>query len=112
MRIATYVLLLLLLLTYWSPGVQADELYTTMYGGTDGYCGATTASGETFDCGAFTAASNVYPLGTVLSICFDSCATVVVNDRCGGCGLDLSPAAAEATGVLYDGPGVAEITVL
>lgn len=91
---------------------QSDELWTSFYGGADGYCGSTTASGDVFDCGAYTAASNLYAFGEVLEVCYNGCVDVVVNDRCGACGLDLSPVAADAIGITADGPAVTEVTPL
>lgn len=110
------VLLLVALTTcalfFYASAAHADQLFTTYYGGTDGYCGQTMANGEPYDCSAFTAASNVYALGTQLLVCYEGCVEVVVTDRCGGCGLDLSMAAAEVSGIMYGGPGLTEITVL
>lgn len=95
-----------------ASAARADELLTTFYGGVDGYCGGITASGEVYDCGGYTAATNVYALGTMLEVCYEGCVTVRVNDRCGGCGLDLSMAAAADIGIDLYGPAVTEITVL
>lgn len=89
----------------------AEPVLTSFYGGTDGYCGALTASGEVYDCEGMTAAHLYLPFGTVLEVCFDACATVTVTDRC-ACALDLSLAAAKATGVATAGVGVTEVTVL
>lgn len=88
---------------------MAEPVWTTYYGGTDGYCGLVTASAEVYDCGGYTAASPYLPLGSLVEVCYDGCVTVRVNDRC-ACGLDLSVAAADAIGL--PGSAVAEVTVL
>jgi rare lipoprotein A len=98
----------LMLGIYTAGAAQAQEMFTTYYG--PGYCGNTTASGDVFDCGAMTAAHPHLPFGTVLEVCYDECATVTVNDR--GPTLDLSPAAAELSGILHSGTGVAEVKIL
>lgn len=72
---------------------EASAMDATVYGSTDGYAGAVTASGDT--CCDHNAASPNLPFGTPLTICYASCTTVIVNDRC-LCSLDVGyPAAAE-----------------
>ena len=75
-------------------------LRTTYYGQEDGYgvdCPrlCVTASGEHFDPDGFTAASNLFPLGTRLNVCWEGrCVRVRVNDRGGpAIEIDLSRAA-------------------
>lgn len=88
---------------------RTEPMWTTFYGGTDGYCGKTMANGMPYDCSAFTAASPSLPLGSEVLACFDGCVQVVITDRC-ACGLDLSMAAADAIGL--PGSGIAEVTRL
>ena len=70
------------------------------YGMGDGFHGQTTASGETFNTYALTAAHRTLPLGTRLRVTHgDRSVTVRVNDRgpyVGGRDLDLSYAAFKA----------------
>lgn len=83
---------------------------TTYYGTTDGYAGGITASGDIMDPQGFTAAHPYLPLGTVVTVCWEGCVDVVINDR--GSVLDLTPAAAEAIGMLEEGVVDADVTVL
>lgn len=63
-----------------------------------------TASGDVFESHDYTAASNVYPFGTYLTVCHEGCVTVVVTDTGGfGHDLDLSLGAAEAIGMVEEG---------
>lgn len=90
---------------------MAEPMWVTQYGGSDGYCGLVTASGETYDCGAYTAASPYLAFGTLVRITYAGNSTVVrVNDRCGECSLDLSLAAGTAIGL--PGADLAEVEVL
>lgn len=82
---------------------------TSYYGTTDGYAGGITASGSVMDPESFTAAHPYLPLGTVVTVCWEGCVDVVINDR-GSC-LDLTPAAAEAIGMLEEGVVDADVTV-
>lgn len=82
---------------------------TSYYGTTDGYAGGITASGDVMDPGSFTAAHPYLPLGTVVTVCWEGCVDVVINDR--GSVLDLTPAAAEAIGMLEEGVVDADVTV-
>lgn len=71
----------------------AQAMDATIYGSTDGYAGQTTASGDI--CCDHNAASPDIPFGTTLTVCYDGCTDVVVNDRC-NCSLDIGyPAAVE-----------------
>ena len=73
-----------------------DEVLVTYYGIDDGYgvqCPqrCVTASGERFHPYGLTAATNLFPLGTRLRVCYGgACVEVRVNDTCGSCSLDLS----------------------
>lgn len=106
-RLLAIGITILILLALSSPA-QASPEYTTYYG--PGYCGNTTASGDTFDCSLLSAAHPTYEFGTKLLVCWDECVVVEVTDR--GPNLDLSPAAATRCGLLYTGPGQAEVTLL
>lgn len=90
---------------------MAEPMWVTQYGGSDGYCGLVTSSGEVFDCGAYTAASPYLPFGTLVRVTYGDNSTIVrVNDRCGECYLDLSPAAGAVIGL--PGADVADVEVL
>lgn len=82
--------------------------------------GRQTASGEIFDMNIFSAASNVFPLGTWLAISrpgSDKCITLKVNDRMAESTgarriLDLSLAAAKSLGMLAKGVAQVEARIL
>jgi rare lipoprotein A (peptidoglycan hydrolase) len=84
----------------------------SFYGGGDGTDGGPTASGETFDANALTAASRTLPFNTLLNVCYQGrCVVVRINDRgpfIDGRILDLSLAAARAIGM--EEVGVAYVT--
>jgi rare lipoprotein A len=84
----------------------------SFYGGGDGTDGGPTASGETFDANALTAASPTLPFDTLLNVCYqERCVVVRINDRgpfVGGRILDLSARAAQLIGM--EQVGVAPIT--
>ncbi len=64
--------------------------------------GSLTASGVPFDPEGYTAASLTYPLGTELTVCFESCVVVTVDDRgpyVAGRDIDVSLGAARAIGL-------------
>jgi len=75
----------------------------SFYGGSDGLDGGPTASGETFDANALTAASPTLPFDTLLNVCYQQqCVVVRINDRgpfVGGRILDLSARAAQLIGM-------------
>lgn len=74
--------------------------------------GSITASGDVFDPEGFTAAVpyNTYPFGTILTVCYDGCVDVVVNDTTGCCtDIDLALGAARAIGLTEAGKD--EVTV-
>jgi rare lipoprotein A (peptidoglycan hydrolase) len=82
--------------------------------------GKPTASGEIFDMNIFSAASNVFPLGTWLAISrpgSDKCITLKVNDRMAASTgakriLDLSLSAAKSLGILAKGVAQVEARIL
>jgi rare lipoprotein A len=86
----------------------AALMIATFYG--EEYGGGLTASGEVFDPYGYTAASNIYPMGTELLVCYDGCVAVVVNDV--GPGLDISKGAALAIGMVDAGRAPVDVTVL
>lgn len=99
-----------LMLAYgYVKDAEADVMDTTYYD--SAYIGGITSSGTTHT-GGFQAATNIYPPGTVLQVCWEGCAVVVVDDTCGACGLDLGIAAAQAIGMVEEGRVPAEVTVL
>lgn len=67
------------------------NLFATYY--SDYFHGRRMANGQIFSQHSNSVASNVFKLGTRLSICYrGKCVTGVVRDRCGSCGIDLSKA--------------------
>jgi rare lipoprotein A len=87
------------------PGLRGQASF---YG--NGFQGRRTATGERFDVRQFTAASNRFPLGTLLAVRRldkDLCAIVKVNDRMHGKHrkriIDVSRSAAEYLGMLRAG---------
>lgn len=92
--------------------VHAQESgIASVYGGQDGLCGHTTASGERFNCSALTAASRHFRLGSHVRVCHgERCVRLRINDRgpyVRGRIIDLSPASARALGVR----GLGRVTV-
>lgn len=84
--------------------VKAKPVMAGWYG--PNHLGRKTASGEKFDPDALTAAHASLPLGSVIEVRRWQDKRVVrvrINDRCGRCGLDLSPAAARHLGMIRDG---------
>jgi 3D (Asp-Asp-Asp) domain-containing protein len=71
----------------------------TYYGGSDGFCGKPTASGERYNCNGMTAAHRTLPLGSHVHVCGPhGCASLRINDRgpyANGASIDLSMAAAK-----------------
>lgn len=68
------------------------------------YHGKRTASGEKFDVRALTAAHPSLPLGSMVEVRHGRKSVMVrINDRCGRCGIDLSPAAADRLGMRHLG---------
>lgn len=99
-------------LVYWwivVPPAQAGAMVATWYG--PGFDGNKTASGETFNSGALTAAHPTLPMGTKLEVCYDGCTVVRVNDRgpYSGADIDLSRRAADEIGLTS--AGKAPVTV-
>jgi rare lipoprotein A len=73
----------------------------SLYGGSDGVYGR-TANGERVNCSAMTAAHRTLPFGTQIKVCHHGCVVVRINDRgpfVPGRHIDLTPAAARATGL-------------
>lgn len=95
-----------ILLMSEAPRSASGAMVTaTWYG--PGFSGKKTASGDTFDPNALTAAHPSLPFGTMLLVCDDRCAQVEINDRTGATNaeLDLSEGAARATGLIDEGKG-------
>ena len=94
------------------PVTRGLTCLASTYGEGDGTAGGPTASGETFDPSAFTAASKTLPLGSTIRVTNVSngrTVTVRINDRgpyVGGRCLDLSTAAMNAIA-----PGQGLVTV-
>jgi len=94
-----------------APGVE--EGLASWYGGSDGFEGKPTASGERYDSSLLTAAHRELPLGTVVDVTNignGETVRVRVNDRgpfVKGRIIDLSREAARRIGVI--GPGVASV---
>lgn len=94
-----------------SPLTSGSSCQASTYGEGDGTAGGPTASGETFNPSAMTAAHKTLPLGSIVKVTNQSngkTVTVRINDRgpyiAGRC-LDLSTAAMNAIG----GDGVASV---
>jgi rare lipoprotein A len=70
--------------------------------------GRLTASGEVYKKDSYTAAHRTLPFGTVLDVCYHSCARVLINDRNprSKAELDLSHAVADDIKLTPDGYGV------
>ena len=90
--------------------IAAESCIASHYGVGDGYGGRKTASGETMNPHAMTAAHRTLPFGTRVRVCHRGCVTVRINDRgpfvAGRC-IDLSYGAAKAIGM----GGTARVTV-
>jgi rare lipoprotein A len=89
----------LCLLVLLASCVSVHAEVASIYGGSDGLCGHRTASGESLNCAAMTAAHRTLPFGTLVTVCHDGCVTVRINDRgpwVRGRNIDLSPTAAQA----------------
>lgn len=92
---------------------DADTMVASWYG--PGFEGATTASGEPFNAGDFTAAHKTLPFGTKLTVTLEGRSVVVrVNDRgpyVTGRDLDLSQAAAEQIGLTALGEATVSVVI-
>jgi rare lipoprotein A len=87
-------------------GSVACAEVASIYGGSDGFCGSRTASGERLNCAAMTAAHRTFPFGTLVRVCHSGCVVVRINDRgpfVPGRHIDVSPAAARAIGLNHTG---------
>lgn len=95
--------------------LAAEEGIASWYGGTDGFEGKPTASGEIYDSSLLTAAHRELPLGTVVEVASvenGKTVRVRINDRgpfIRGRIIDLSRAAAERLDLI--GPGVGRVRV-
>jgi rare lipoprotein A len=79
--------------------IRGHAEVASVYGGSDGHCGTSTANGERVDCGALTAAHRTLRFGTHVKVCYHKCVVVRINDRgpfVRGRDIDLTPAAARA----------------
>ena len=94
--------------------VQSPALAETATYYSDYYQGRRTASGETFNTWAYTAAHPSLRFGTrvrVTNLSNGRSVDVRINDRC-SCGIDLSKAAAQAIGMINQGVAQVSIQVL
>lgn len=88
------------------------------YGGSDGFDGSITASGEIFDASAYTAAHPTLPFGTRVRVTFQKTGLSVevrINDRgpfVPGRIIDLSRAAAALIGLKPYGIGLVDLELL
>lgn len=90
-----------------------SPIRATWYGGK--YHGKTTANGEKFNVKEFTAAHPTLPFDSVVEVKQvkgKRKVLVRINDRCGGCEIDLSPAAARRLGILWRGHAPVKLDVL
>lgn len=100
------------------PAGPAAANYASWYGVGDGYHGQRTASGETFNTYALTAAHPYLPFGTrvrVTNLRNGRSVVVRINDRgpyVGGRVIDLSYAAAQAIGMVSAGEAPVSIRVV
>ena len=81
-------------ITWLALGSIAHAEVASVYGGSDGFCGGRTASGERLNCGAMTAAHRSLPFGTRVRVCHSGCVVVRRNDRgpfVTGRNIDVSP---------------------
>jgi rare lipoprotein A len=101
------------LVTLVDDRAEATTGLASWYG--PGFAGQTTASGDVFDPGAFTAAHKTLPFGTQLTVTYHGrSAQVTVNDRGpyeGGRDLDLSHGAAKYLGLTRAGVDWVDYTV-
>lgn len=98
-------LAVLWVLLYWVTPASASTCHASHYGVGDGYGGKRTASGETMNPRAMTAAHKTLPFGSVVTVTNlknGRSVTVRINDRgpyaAGRC-IDLSHGAAMAIGM-------------
>ncbi len=94
------------------------EGLASWYGGADGLDGSPTASGETFNAAAYTAAHRTLAFGTQVRVTFlqtGRSVTVRINDRgpfASNRIIDLSRAAAAEIGLLPHGVGMVQLEIL
>jgi rare lipoprotein A len=100
------------------PGSARKLVWASYYGGSDGFDGKKTASGELFDSKALTAAHRSYPFGTILRVTNPENGKQVqvrINDRgpfAKNREIDLSASAAETLGMDKHGTCKLEIEVV
>lgn len=76
------------------PSVVSGSFYHSKFEG------RRTACGDRYDSDDFTAASNRHPCDALVKVTRGSRSVVVrITDRCGRCGIDLTPAAAREIGL-------------
>ena len=76
------------------PSVVSGSFYHSRFEG------RRTACGDRYDSDDYTAASNRHPCDSLVRVTRGSRSVVVrVTDRCGRCGIDLTPAAARQIGL-------------
>jgi rare lipoprotein A len=96
-------------------GPSHGNMIASYYGGGE-KLNAHTATGERFNAGGLTAAHRTLPFGTLINVCFRSCAVVRVNDRgpasYTGRSLDLSKGAAKVIGLTGVGVGRVSVEIL
>lgn len=110
------LLLTLALVLAFAVAVEEDAVASeTHFASFYGYelAGSLQANGEPFDPEAYTVANWWLPLGSTVTVCYDSCVVATVTDRgpaaWTGKTYDLSYAVARDTGLLTDGIGYVEV---
>ena len=77
-----------------APSIVSGSFYHSKFEG------RRTACGDRYDDNGFTAASNRHPCDALVRVTRGNRAVVVrITDRCGRCGIDLTPAAAREIGL-------------
>ncbi|HYN38880.1 MAG TPA: septal ring lytic transglycosylase RlpA family protein, partial [Rhodospirillales bacterium] len=77
-----------------APSIVSGSFYHSKFEG------RRTACGDRYDSDEYTAASNRHPCDAVVRVTRGSRSVLVrINDRCGRCGIDLTPAAAREIGL-------------
>jgi rare lipoprotein A len=112
-RVLAMLVTSLMLVFGVAGAASAEPMFTSYYG--EEVAGNYTASGEIFDPWGYTAAHPWLPFGTQLTVCYETCVDVYVNDRgpaaWTGNELDLSAGAAYAIGLEYVGEDWVEVYV-
>lgn len=77
-----------------APSIVSGSYYHSRFEG------RRTACGDRYDSSGYTAASNRHPCDSLVRVTRGTRSVVVrVTDRCGRCGIDLTPAAARQIGL-------------